>query len=295
MNSGYLIGVIGGSGLYQMTGLEGAREHAIETPYGMPSDIVVTGHLSGAPVAFLARHGRGHRLLPGEVPYQANIYALKSLGVRYLISVSAVGSLHEDIRPLDVVLPDQFIDRTRRRNTTFFGDGAVAHISLADPVCPALAGMLRQACAGAAASGGSRVHPGGTYLCIEGPAFSTRAESNWYRSMGAHVIGMTAMPEARLAREAEIAYATLAFVTDYDCWHPREAAVTAESAIANLLKNADLAQRVLAEAIPAIAVRPPASSAHTALKAALVTSPDAMSPATRARLAALLSPDTAAG
>lgn len=293
--AGISIGVIGGSGLYQMAGLENATENVVGTPFGSPSDVIVTGRVGQASVAFLARHGRGHRLLPGEVPYLANVYALKSLGVRYLIAISAVGSLDEQMRPLDVVLPDQFIDRTRQRAGTFFGDGAVAHVSMADPVCPALAGILNLACTKAAAAGSARVHPAGTYVCIEGPAFSTRAESNWYRSMGANVIGMTAMPEVKLAREAQMAYATLAFVTDYDCWHPREAAVTAESAIANLTRNADLAQRVLKIALPAIAAHPPSSSAHTALQSALVTPRDAMSLATRARLAALLAPEAAGG
>lgn len=284
------IGIVGGSGLYRMTGLQDAREVAVETPYGRPSDAIVTGRLAGAEVAFLARHGRSHSLLPSEVPYRANLWALKSLGVRYLVSVSAVGSLREEIRPLDVVLPDQFIDLTRRRGETFFGDGAVAHVSLADPVCPALAEVLRRACDAAALPAGVQRHDGGSYVCIEGPAFSTRAESLRYRAMGADVIGMTAMPEARLAREAQIAYSVLAFATDYDCWHPREAAVTADSAIANLRKNVSLAERVLLAALPLLAVERPVSTAHTALAQSLVTPPEAMPPATRERLAPLLVP-----
>lgn len=224
-----LIGVLGGSGLYQMDALTDVKEHVIDTPYGRPSDVVVTGMVAGARVAFLARHGRGHRLIPGEVPYRANIYALKSMGVRYLISVSAVGSLREEIHPLDMVLPDQFIDLTKHRAATFFGDGAVAHVSMAQPVCPALAALLAQAVE-AKSFTGVKLHRGGTYVCIEGPSFSSKAESLWYRSMGADIIGMTNMPEAKLAREAQIAYATVALATDYDCWHPREAHVTADMA-----------------------------------------------------------------
>lgn len=286
-----VIGIVGGSGLYQMEALEDPREHAIDTPFGRPSDAIVSGRVRGTEVAFLARHGRGHRLIPSEVPYRANIYAMKTLGVRYLMSISAVGSLREDIRPLDVVLPDQFIDLTRRRDATFFGDGAVAHVSMAQPVCANLAQVLAQAHVDADLPDETRMHRGGTYVCIEGPAFSTLAESQWYRSLGASVVGMTNMPEAKLAREAQIAYATLALVTDYDCWHPREAAVTAELAIANLTRNADTARRVLIEAIAALAARWPASGAHTALASGLVTRPDSMPDTVRARLAALLEPD----
>ena len=258
------IGLIGGSGLYQMDALAEKREHAIVTPFGPTSDSIVTGNLHGAPVAFLALHGRGHRLLPGEVPYCANIYALKTLGVRYLVSISAVGSLREDIRPLDLVLPDQFIDFTKRRESTFFGRGAVAHVSLAEPVCSALSGVIAQSVIDAEV-GNLRLHRGGTYACIEGPAFSTRAESHWYRSLNASVIGMTSMPEARLAREAEIAYATLALLTDHDCWHPREAHVSADMALANLAMNAAHAQRVVTAVARQLHASPPASTAHTAL------------------------------
>lgn len=283
------IAVIGGSGLYAMEGLLDVREHRIDTPFGEPSDAIVSGTLDGTRVAFLARHGRGHRLLPGEVPYRANIHALKSLGARYIVSISAVGSLAEERRPLDVVIPDQFIDLTQRREGTFFGGGAVAHVSMAQPVCPALADVLARA-AGSAALDGAHLHRGGTYVCIEGPAFSTRAESERYRGLGAHVIGMTNMPEARLAREAEIAYATLAFVTDYDCWHPREASVTADAAIANLKRNAAAAQRIVRAAVGLLAREAPASIAHTALDAALVTPVQAMDAAVRRRLAAILGP-----
>ncbi len=278
-----LIGVLGGSGLYQMDALSDVKEHVIDTPFGQPSDVVVTGLVDGTKVAFLARHGRGHRLIPSEVPYRANIYALKSLGVRYLISVSAVGSLREEIRPLDMVLPDQFIDLTKHRTSTFFGDGAVAHVSMAQPVCPSLSALLSQAIEGLHFAD-LKLHQGGTYICIEGPSFSSKAESLWYRNMGADIIGMTNMPEAKLAREAQIAYATLAFATDYDCWHPKEAHVTADMAIANLMKNAEHAQKVLVKAISLIAHTIPKSIAHTALGSGLVTQPDVMGNEVKNRL-----------
>jgi len=281
------IGILGGSGLYRMEGLTDVREHAMTTPYGAPSDALLIGKLDGVEVAFLARHGRSHGLIPGQIPFRANIHALKALGVQYLLSVSAVGSMREDIAPLDMVLPDQFIDFTRQRAGSFFGDGAVAHVSLADPVCAVLRGVLAEAFTDAQFAD-IRLHDGGTYVCIEGPAFSTRAESNWYRTLGAAVIGMTNMPEARLAREAEIAYATLALATDWDCWHPHQACVTAEMAIANLQGNARRAQALLAHAVRRIAASWPASAAHTALGPALVTPPAAMSEAVRARLAPLI-------
>ncbi|TAL66391.1 MAG: S-methyl-5'-thioadenosine phosphorylase [Burkholderiaceae bacterium] len=281
------IGILGGSGLYRMEGLTDVREHAMNTPYGAPSDAFLLGKLDGVDVAFLARHGRSHGLIPSEIPFRANIHAMKALGVQYLLSVSAVGSMQEDIAPLDMVLPDQFIDFTRKREGSFFGEGAVAHVSLADPVCSVLRGVLVEAFADAAFAD-IRLHDGGTYVCIEGPAFSTRAESNWYRSLGAAVIGMTNMPEARLAREAEIAYATLALATDWDCWHPHQACVTAEMAIANLQGNAQRAQTLLTHAVRRIAARWPASSAHDALGSALVTPPSAMAADVRTRLAALI-------
>lgn len=284
---GIRIGLMGGSGLYAMDGLTERQERVLDTPFGRPSDALVTGRLDGVPVAFLARHGRHHSLMPSEIPFRANIHAMKQLGVRYLVSVSAVGSLQEHMAPLDLVLPDQFIDRTQRREGTFFGDGAVAHVSLADPVCGVLSGLLAEGFAQAALDGVT-LHRGGAYVCIEGPAFSTRAESQWYRSMGASVIGMTNLPEARLAREAEMAYATLALVTDYDCWHPQQACVTAELAIANLRRNAERAQQVLRQTVALLAARWPASPAHDALRAALVTPLAAMPAATRARLAALV-------
>lgn len=272
-----LIGVIGGSGLYQMEGLQNARELQIETPFGATSDAIVTGELHGVPVAFLARHGRGHRLIPSEVPYRANIHALRQLGVRYILSLSAVGSLRETVRPLDMLIPDQFIDLTRKRENTFFGEGAVAHVSMADPVCPQVADCLARAFEATQSDQPIALHRGGSYVCIEGPQFSSRAESDWYRSMGASVIGMTNMPEAKLAREAQIAYATLAMATDYDCWHPREAAVTAEVAIANLQQNAARAQQVAAETTRLLGEERPRSPAHTALASGLVTPLSAMS------------------
>jgi 5'-methylthioadenosine phosphorylase len=281
------IGIIGGSGLYQMSGLEHVQEHVIETPYGSPSDALVSGTLDGTPVIFLARHARGHRLIPSEVPYRANIHALKQCGVRYLLSFSAVGSLREEMAPRDMVLPDQFIDLTRQRAGTFFGDGAVAHVSMAQPICPALSAMLANAVRQVGHADPIRLHEGGTYVCIEGPQFSSQAESHWYRSMGASVIGMTNMPEAKLAREAQIAYATLAMVTDFDCWHPREAHVTADMAIANLMHNAQRAQKIAAAAIRLIIAEKPVSIAHTALSSALVTPWEAMSEACRQRLEVL--------
>jgi 5'-methylthioadenosine phosphorylase len=287
MPSSIAIGLIGGSGLYQMDGLTEKREFAIATPFGPTSDPIVTGNLHGVPVAFLSRHGKGHRLLPGEVPYRANIYALKTLGVRYLVSISAVGSLSEAIRPMDLVLPDQFIDLTRRGETTFFGQGAVAHVSLAEPVCSALCGVIAQAVIDKELTD-LRLHLSGTYVCIEGPAFSTRAESHWYRSLNASIIGMTSMPEARLAREAEMAYAVLGLVTDYDCWHPREAHVSSEMALANLEKNAANAQLIVAAVARRLHASSPTSMAHTALSSALVTQPDQMSAETRKRLGVLI-------
>ncbi|TAM99819.1 MAG: S-methyl-5'-thioadenosine phosphorylase [Rhodanobacteraceae bacterium] len=281
------IGIIGGSGLYRMDGLTDTREHVVDTPYGPPSDALLLGKLDGVDVAFLARHGRGHKLIPGQIPFRANIYAMKSLGVQYLLSVSAVGSMREEIAPLDMVLPDQFIDFTRTREGSFFGNGAVAHVALADPVCGALRSVMAQAYADAGFAD-IRMHDGGTYVCIEGPAFSTRAESTWYRSLGAAVIGMTNMPEARLAREAEIAYATLALATDWDCWHPHQACVTAEIAIGNLQANAQRAQTLLGHAVRRLAATWPVSAAHSALSSALVTPPAAMTAEVRARLSALL-------
>lgn len=280
-----LVGVIGGSGLYQMDALQNVREVHIDTPFGKPSDAFMCGTVHGASVAFLARHGRGHRLIPSEVPYRANMHAFKQLGVKYLISMSAVGSLKEELAPLDMVLPNQFIDLTKQRASTFFGNGAVAHVSMAQPVCAAVSDVLARAVGSLASP--PKLHRGGSYVCMEGPQFSSLAESQWFRSMNASVIGMTNMPEAKLAREAQMAYATLAMVTDYDCWHPREAHVTADAAIQNLMKNAGNAQHIAAQAIALLGAEQPVSEAHTALTHALVTQPEAMAPEVRARLEVL--------
>lgn len=239
------IGIIGGSGLYAMEGLAATRELTLHTPFGGPSDGYMVGKLEGRRVAFLARHGKGHRLTPSEINYRANIFGFKTLGVTQILSLSAVGSLKEEHKPLDFVLPEQFFDRTRGRASTFFGGGIVAHVSLADPVCPRLVGHLAKACQTA----GVEAHRGGTYLCMEGPAFSTRAESDLYRAWGMDVIGMTNLQEAKLAREAEICYATVAMVTDYDCWHPGHEAVTVNEVIANLQKNAENAGAVVRAAV----------------------------------------------
>ena len=235
------IGVIGGSGLYEMEGLTDIEEVQVATPFGDPSDVITIGRLEEVPIAFLPRHGRGHRLLPTEVPSQANIYALKTLDVEWVISISAVGSLKEEIEPLHLVIPDQIIDRTKSRCNTFFGNGLVAHVGFADPFCNVLSDILYQS----AQEAGARVHKGGTYVAMEGPLFSTRAESNLYRSWGASIIGMTALPEAKLAREAEMCYVSVAFVTDYDCWHPTDASVSAEMIIRNLVKGAETARSVV--------------------------------------------------
>lgn len=283
-----LVAVVGGSGLYQMDALEDVQELDIDTPYGKPSDAIMTGRVGGVAVAFLARHGRGHRLVPSEIPFRANIYALKTLGVRYLVSLSAVGSLRQDLRPLDMVLPDQFIDLARRRESTFFGNGAVAHVSMAQPVCAQLSDVLARAVAAVGLPQEQRLHRDGTYVCIEGPQFSTMAESHWYRSMGASVIGMTNMPEAKLAREAQMAYASLAMVTDYDCWNPREPHVTSDFAIANLMKNASHAQRIARAAVLLLGAERPASDAHTALATALISRPEHLQGAVRERVQTLL-------
>jgi 5'-methylthioadenosine phosphorylase len=266
-----------------MPGFEAAQEVFIQTPFGDPSDNYVLGTLAGKRVAFLTRHGRGHRISPSELNFRANIYGMKSLGVERIISLSAVGSLKEEHRPLDFVIPDQFFDRTRGRISTFFGDGLVAHISFADPICPQLADVV----AGACASAGVNAKKGGTYLCMEGPAFSTKAESNVYRSWGMDVIGMTNLQEAKLAREAEICYVTVAMVTDYDCWHPQHDAVTVNDIIGNLVKNAENACAVVAAAVAAI----PADRAckcGSALSHAILTDRAGAPPATRQKLGILI-------
>ncbi len=281
------IGIIGGSGLYKMDALTDVEELTIETPFGAPSDALIVGTLEGAKVAFLARHGRNHTLMPSELPFRANIYAMKSLGVEYLISASAVGSLQEAAKPLDMVVPDQFIDRTKNRTSTFFGEGIVAHIAFGDPVCGQLAKVIADAISDLGLPG-IDLHRGGTYVCMEGPAFSTRAESNLYRSWGAKVIGMTNLPEAKLAREAEMAYATLAMVTDYDCWHPDHDSVTVEMVIGNLMKNAANAQTVIRTVVKQLHQSPPESEAHTALKYAVITPLDKAPSSTLEKLKLLL-------
>ena len=282
------IGIIGGSGLYQIDALENRQEHTIKTPYGSPSDLLISGTIAGVPVVFLARHGRKHHLIPSEIPFRANIFALKQLGVRHLISFSAVGSLHESLAPLDMILPDQFIDMTRQRKNTFFGEGVVAHVSMADPTCADLASIFAIAAHKVAKNQGFTIQKKGTYVCIEGPQFSTRAESNWYRSLNAKVIGMTNMPEARLAKEAQIAYITLGMVTDFDCWHPKEQHVTADYAIRNLMKNSQHAQEILLHFLKSLSEPLPDSAAHTALRAGLVTPQEQMSEEWQARMQVLL-------
>ncbi|MDJ0974488.1 MAG: S-methyl-5'-thioadenosine phosphorylase [Planctomycetota bacterium] len=276
------IGILGGTGVYTMDGLEEAEDVIIETPYGMPSSSIRVGTLDGRRVAFIARHGPGHRLLPTEVPYRANVYALKRLGVTKALSAGAVGSLQEFLPPRTLVVPDQFFDRTRHRPDTFFGDGLVAHVSMADPFAPALRAVLLEA----AAQVGHAARDGGTYVCMEGPQFSSRAESLFYRGLGAAIIGMTTLSEARLCREAEIAFAALSMVTDYDCWRPEEEGVDAAEILAVLKDNADLAQRVLRTAIALVPTGP--LPENDVLSRALVTRLDAVPEETLARLEAIL-------
>ncbi|PSO65609.1 MAG: S-methyl-5'-thioadenosine phosphorylase [Cyanobacteria bacterium SW_6_48_11] len=281
------IGIIGGSGLYQMEALKDIEEVSVDTPFGSPSDALIVGTLEGARVAFLARHGRNHHLMPTEIPFRANIHAMKQLGVEYIISASAVGSLQEEVKPLDMVVTDQFIDRTRNRISTFFGEGIVAHIGFADPVCPQLAGVLADAIASLDLSEVT-LHRSGTYVCMEGPAFSTQAESHLYRSWDATVVGMTNLPEAKLAKEAEIAYTTLALVTDYDCWHPQHDNVSVEMVIGNLQRNATNAQKVIQAAVQRLSDNPPASEAHSVLKYAILTPLDKAPAQTKEKLELLL-------
>jgi 5'-methylthioadenosine phosphorylase len=273
------IGIIGGSGLYSMPGLSDVEEITQETPFGAPSDAYVLGRLAGRTVAFLARHGRGHRILPSELNFRANIYGFKKLGVERMVSVSAVGSLKEEHQPLEFVIPDQFVGRTRHRVDTFFGDGVVAHIGFADPVCPELSETVSIACRKANVVG----KQGGTYLAMEGPQFSTRAESNLYRSWGMDVIGMTNLEEAKLAREAEICYVTVAMVTDYDCWHPHHDSVTVDQVVAVLNKNAENACNVVREAVAAMP-KGRSCKCGSALKHAILTDRAKIPPATRKKL-----------
>ena len=280
------IGIIGGSGLYQMPELENVREVPVETPFGKPSDAFIVGELEGVKVAFLPRHGRGHKLLPTELPFRANIYAMKLLGVEYILSVSAVGSLQEKYAPTDMVIPDQFFDRTRARakESTFFGDGIVGHITFAEPVCDELGDILEESCKAV----GVTSHRGGTYLCMEGPAFSTKAESNVYRQWGMDIIGMTNLQEAKLAREAEIAYATLALVTDYDCWHEGHDDVTVDMVIEYLNKNVRNAQLILKEAVKRVAAKETPNQYRDAIKNAIFTAPDHWPAETAKKLEAII-------
>ena len=283
MNERAEIGILGGTGLYQMEGVSDVRERTITTPFGEPSDDVVLGSLEGKRVAFLPRHGKGHRILPHELNFRANVWAMKSLGVEWILSVSAVGSLKQEYAPLDMVIPDQFLDRTQRRESTFFGRGLVAHVGFAHPFCGGLSQLMAEACREA----GATVHVGGTYVCMEGPQFSTRAESELYRSWGMDIIGMTNLQEAKLAREAEICYATLAMVTDYDCWHPDHDAVTAEQIIGNLGRNAATARAVLRSAVRRLPIARDCECAH-ALRYALVTAPELVPEQTRRDLAPII-------
>jgi 5'-methylthioadenosine phosphorylase len=277
------IGVIGGSGLYDIPGFEGQAEVSPETPFGAPSDPLVVGSLEGKQVAFLARHGRGHRLLPSELNFRANIYAMKVLGVERILSVSAVGSLKEELKPLEFVIPDQFFDRTRGRISTFFGNGIVAHIGFSDPVCPQLSTLVTQSCKRVNVVG----KKGGTYVCMEGPAFSTRAESNVYRQWGMDVIGMTNLQEAKLAREAEICYVTLAMVTDYDCWHESHGAVSLDEVVGNLTKNADNARLIVRDAVKNMPAERKCSCG-SALKNAIFTERSLIPAETKQKLSALI-------
>ena len=277
------IGIIGGSGLYHLPGIERVREVRLATPFGKPSDVYVLGNLEGRRVAFLSRHGRGHTLLPSEVNSRANIYGFKKLGVERIISVSAVGSLQEDYRPMDMALPAQFFDRTRQRASTFFGDGLVVHISFDTPVCPTVVETL----AGACKEVGVRCHLGSTYVCMEGPAFSTKAESNVYRSWGMDLIGMTSLPEAKLAREAEMCYAILAMVTDYDCWHPHHDAVTVNMVLEYLSHNVENSKRILLNAVRAMPQQRNCNCA-SALAHAILTDRHRISPRARKRLSLLV-------
>jgi len=277
------IGVIGGSGLYELEGLTDVTWRKVTTPFGAPSDAYCVGRFAGRRVIFLPRHGRGHRVTPTELNFRANIWGFKFLGAGWVISISAVGSMKEAIRPLDLVVPDQFYDHTRRRASSFFGEGIVGHVGMADPVCPNLADLLEAA----ARETGATVHRGGTYICIEGPQFSTKGESRIYRQWGVSVIGMTNMPEAKLAREAEMCYATLALVTDYDVWHETHDAVSVETVVANLLKNVDTARSVLRRVLPQVG-KPCTAGCGDALANAVITNPAAFPPSTRRRLALLL-------
>jgi 5'-methylthioadenosine phosphorylase len=283
MNEKIRIGIIGGSGLYNMEELSNVTTVTLDTPFGHPSDEYVIGTLGGVRVAFLARHGQGHKLTPSEINFRANIYGFKQMGASHIISVTAVGSLKEDIQPLDIVIPDQFLDRTRNRKSTFFGDGLVAHIAFAKPICPDLASLLHET----AVETGTKTHKGGILICIEGPAFSTRAESNLYRRWGMDIIGMTSLQEAKLSREAEICYAALALVTDYDCWHEDESEVTVKTVLQNLNKNISHAKRIIQNIVPKIPERRDCLCA-TALENAIMTDAHVIPKETRKKLGILI-------
>ncbi len=278
------IGVIGGSGLYEMEGLSDTHFVKVETPWGNPSDDLLVGKLANTKMVFLPRHGRGHKIMPTEINFRANIYSMKKLGVEYIISVSAVGSMKEEIAPGHVVIPDQFFDHTKSRASTFFGDGIVAHVSMADPVCPELSDILYKA----SVDSGATAHKGGTYICIEGPQFSTRGESNIYRRWGVDVIGMTNMPEAKLAREAEICYGVLALSSDYDCWHEEHADVTVEDIIQVLMKNVELAKRIIKHAVPMIREQGRGCPCPNALENSIITTREAISEDAKTRLNLLI-------
>jgi 5'-methylthioadenosine phosphorylase len=278
------IGIIGGSGLYDMAELTNRREVSVDTPFGAPSGPFITGTLGGKEVAFLARHGVGHRLTPSELPFRANIYALKTLGVEHILSASAVGSLKQEYAPLDLVIPDQFVDRTRGRISTFFGEGLVGHVAFAHPFCEHLSGLAYQS----AVAAGATVHRGGAYVCMEGPQFSTKAESELYRQWGMDIIGMTNLQEAKLAREAEICYTTIALVTDYDCWHPDHDSVTVDLIIANLTQNARMAQQVIAGAVRALDLSARTCPCSTALATALITRSEHVPAETKRKLAPII-------
>jgi 5'-methylthioadenosine phosphorylase len=279
MSTERVIGVIGGSGLYEMEGLTALERVRLETPFGAPSDEYLVGRLGDTRMVFLPRHGRGHRIPPHQINFRANIYGMKQLGVEAIVSVSAVGSMREDIRPGDIVVVDQFVDRTRQRVSTFFQDGCAGHVQFADPVCPVVAAALHAA----AQQVGARVHQGGTYVCMEGPQFSTRAESRLYRQWGVDVIGMTNLPEAKLAREAELCYATIALATDYDCWHETEEDVSVEAVVAILKQNVATAKAIIKAAVPRIP-RERSCACATAAQYALLSDPRALAPEVRARL-----------
>jgi 5'-methylthioadenosine phosphorylase len=284
MTNDATIGIIGGSGLYQMEGLQVIEERPIQTPFGDPSDAYVIGEIDGVRVAFLSRHGRGHRLTPSELNYRANIFGFKVLGVHTILSASAVGSMKKEYAPTDIVFPHQFIDRTRHRPDTFFGNGIVAHVGFSDPICTAVSSAMSNV----ARAIGARAHDGGVYLCMEGPQFSTRAESNLYRSWGADVIGMTNLQEAKLAREAEICYATMALITDYDCWHESHEAVSVETVMAYVARNAETAQKILRNAITPAATRQRDCACATALQYAIMTNGSAIPEKVKSDLAPII-------